>query len=62
VITRLVEVRAESAPMSLHFDDADPVAECHVRECRWHGHGDSINDALRAWSAHLSHEHREDWT
>ena len=73
--TRQVEVREGSAPMSLHFDDADPVAECHVvvknRElsarygepvqCRWHAHGDSVNDAVLAWTGHLAAQHRGDW-
>jgi hypothetical protein len=37
--------------MTLEFDDADPVATC---ECGWHGHGDSINDAVLAWTKHLT--------
>jgi hypothetical protein len=65
----LIGVRAGSAPMSLHFSDASPVAECHVRTgqpsgmtlCQWHGHGDSINDAVLAWTKHLTEQHREDW-
>ena len=47
--------------MGLHFSDADPVTRCHVGDCQWHGHGDSINDAARAWTAHLTAEHRNDW-
>jgi hypothetical protein len=59
--SELILVKEGSAPMSLHFDDADPVAECHVKECRWHGHGDSLNDAVTAWTAHLARDHRGDW-
>lgn len=59
--TALVPVKAGAATLSLHFDDADPVAECHVKECRWHGHGDSLKDAVTAWAEHLAREHREDW-
>ena len=59
--TATIEVRERSAPMSLHFDDADPVAECHVADCRWHGHGDSLRDATNAWVDHLAAQHREDW-
>jgi hypothetical protein len=59
--SEVIVVRERSAPMSLHFSDADPVAECHVRDCRWHGHGDSLNDAVTAWTAHLTAKHREDW-
>lgn len=47
--------------MGLSFSDADPVARCHVGDCKWHGHGDSINDAVRAWTAHLTAVHRSDW-
>ena len=60
-MTRAITVRERSAPMSLHFSDADPIAECHVADCRWHGHGDSVNDAVLAWTAHLAKVHREDW-
>lgn len=48
-------------PMGLRFDDADPVAVCLVGECAWHGHGDSINDAVTSWTAHLTADHRNDW-
>lgn len=61
IMTRRIEVRERSAPMSLHFDDADPVAECHVRDCQWHAHGDSLNDAVTAWTTHLTRVHRRDW-
>ena len=47
--------------MSLHFEDADPVATCLVGECRWHGHGDAMVDAANAWVAHIASEHRSDW-
>ena len=47
--------------MTLHFDDADPVATCMVKDCGWHAHGDSINDAVLAWTAHLTAKHRGDW-
>jgi hypothetical protein len=47
--------------MSLHFDDADPVATCRTGGCRWHTHGDAINDAVLAWTWHVAEEHREDW-
>jgi hypothetical protein len=57
----LVSVPASSAPMSLHFDDADPVAECHVKNCEWHVHGDSIMDAVTSWVGHLTDKHKEDW-
>ena len=56
-----IEVRKGSAPMSLHFDDSDPVAECHVKGCRWHAHGDSLRDATDAWVSHLATKHRGDW-
>lgn len=59
--TEQIEVRKGSAPMSLHFDDMDPTAECHIKACRWHGHGDSVNDAVLAWTAHLAAKHRGDW-
>lgn len=39
------------------FDDADPVIEC---ECGWHTHGDSADDAWRAWYAHQSEKHGDD--
>lgn len=48
-------------PMGLHFNDCDPVARCLVGTCQWHGHGDSINDAVTAWTAHLTTDHRNDW-
>lgn len=48
-------------PMGLYFADADPVAQCMVKSCQWHGHGDSINDAVLAWTAHLTADHRADW-
>jgi hypothetical protein len=47
--------------MSLGFSDADPVAYCHVRQCQWHGQGDSVNDAVLAWTAHLTSVHKADW-
>lgn len=47
--------------MSMHFSDADPVAVCLVLGCQMHFHGDSRNDAMLAWSAHVSKDHREDW-
>jgi predicted small metal-binding protein len=45
--------------MSLHFDDADPVATCLTGNCGWHTHGDSINDAVLAWAKHVTEKHRE---
>ena len=39
------------ATMTLYFDDADPVASCL---CGWHTHGDSLNDAVLGWTAHLT--------
>ena len=47
--------------MSMHFSDADPIVQCLIKDCPKHFHGDSMNDAIGAWSAHLSKEHREDW-
>jgi len=47
--------------MSIHFSDADPVAVCLVENCRQHFHGDSMNDAINAWSTHISKDHRADW-
>jgi hypothetical protein len=47
--------------MSMHFSDADPIAVCLVLGCQMHFHGDSRNDAMLAWSAHVSKDHREDW-
>lgn len=47
--------------LGLHFDDADPVAACYVGRCGWTGHGDSVNDAVKAWTAHLTATHRGDW-
>lgn len=47
--------------MSMHFNDADPVAVCLVIGCGQHFHGDSRNDAMTAWSEHVSKHHREDW-
>ena len=65
---RLVDVPADAALMSLHFDDADPIATCLIvpeatpgKQCGWHAHGDSLNDAVKAWTAHLTAEHRDDW-
>lgn len=48
-------------PMGLDFSDADPVAHCLVKDCRWHGHGDAMIDAVSAWTAHLAKDHRNDW-
>lgn len=48
-------------PMGLEFDDADPVARCLIGACQWHGHGDCLNDAVLAWTAHLAADHRDDW-
>ena len=56
-----ITVPARSAAMSLHFDDADPVAECHLAGCKWHAHGDSLNDAVLAWTKHLTATHSGDW-
>ena len=56
-----IAVPLGSAAMSLHFDDADPVAVCHVGTCRWHAHGDSVNDAALAWTRHLAAVHSRDW-
>jgi len=59
--TKQIEVRERSAPMSLHFEDTDPVAECHLEDCKWRGHGDSLNDAVQAWTGHLASKHSADW-
>lgn len=48
-------------PMGLTFSDADPISVCLIGTCGWHAHGDSINDALLAWSGHLTADHRLDW-
>jgi hypothetical protein len=48
-------------PMGLSFSDADPISHCLVGECRWHGHGDSMTDAVTAWTKHLAETHRHDW-
>jgi hypothetical protein len=48
-------------PMGLHFDDADPVARCLVGDCKWHGHGDGMIDAVDYWCRHLAADHRGDW-
>jgi hypothetical protein len=58
---RQIEVNEGAAAMSLYFDDADPVAECHVKDCRWHAHGDSVNDAALAWMTHLAARHSREW-
>ena len=50
-----------SIGMTLIFEDADPVATCHTGICRSHFHGDSVNDAVLAWTAHLAADHRSDW-
>ena len=57
------DVRATTGlmAMGLYFDDADPVARCLVKDCRWHGHGDSMDDAALAWAKHLASVHRLDW-
>ncbi len=47
--------------MSLHFNDADPVATCLVYNCYWHGHGDSMRDATDAWVEHVAEKHQNDW-
>lgn len=39
------------------FDDADPVITC---ECGWRAHGDSADDAWRAWYRHMGEKHKED--
>jgi len=49
------------ASMTLHFDDADPVATCTIPGCRWHGHGDAMRDATDAWVRHLAADHRKEW-
>lgn len=56
-----IQQTLDNIGMSMHFDDADPVAVCLVMGCRWHGHGDSRNDAMNAWSKHVDEKHREDW-
>ena len=68
MVTRWIEAPEGAALMALHFDDADPVARCLIAktagpsgQCGWHGHGDSINDAVKAWTGHLTAEHRDDW-
>lgn len=47
--------------MSLGFGDADPIATCRTKNCTKHFHGDSINDAVLAWTAHLAEDHLDDW-
>lgn len=47
--------------MTLHFEDVTPVATCTVIGCRRCFHGDSVNDAVLAWTAHISRDHRGDW-
>lgn len=47
--------------MSLHFDDVDPISTCLVGGCHWHAHGDSLNDAVLAWTRHVAQMHRQDW-
>ena len=47
--------------MQLRFSDADPVADCLVPGCGWHGHGDSMRDATDAWVGHVAADHRLDW-
>lgn len=66
--TRWIEAPADAALMSLHMDDADPVVTCLIPkqagpggQCGWHAHGDAVNDAVTAWTAHLTAEHRDDW-
>lgn len=59
--TETIEIPKGAAAMSLHFDDADPVAVCALTGCRWHAHGDSLNDAVTAWTKHLTEQHRNDW-
>ncbi len=59
--TQLIAVRERSAPMSLHLDDADPVAECHVGTCKWHARVDSLFVAVMAWARHLTEQHRHEW-
>ena len=44
--------------MSLGWSDADPVAECG---CGARFVGDSINDAVLAWTKHVTEKHRDDW-
>lgn len=61
ISVRQIEVREGSAPMTLHFEDVDPVAECHVKDCRWHAHGDSLQDAVTAWVRHLAAVHSQEW-
>ena len=65
---RMISTPLRAALMSLHFDDADPVSTCLVavpskagEQCGWHAHGDSLNDAVLAWTKHLTAVHREDW-
>lgn len=38
--------------MTLHFNDADPVATCGG--CGWHTHGDAVVDAVTAWARHVT--------
>jgi hypothetical protein len=64
---RMITVGEDAMPMALHFDDADPVAQCYVRirasgaRCGWHHHGDSMRDAAAAWISHLAASHKQDW-
>lgn len=59
--TETIEIPKGSAAVSVTFDDADPVAVCHVGTCRWHAHGDSVNDAVTAWTGHLTRDHAGEW-
>jgi hypothetical protein len=65
---RNISTPLHAALMSLHMDDVDPVTTCLVavqskggEQCGWHAHGDSLNDAVLAWTKHLAQVHRDDW-
>ncbi|WP_327066837.1 hypothetical protein [Kitasatospora sp. NBC_01302] len=44
--------------MELGWNDCDPVATCH---CDARCVGDSVNDAVLAWAAHLTAAHKGEW-
>lgn len=44
--------------MELGWNDCDPVAVCH---CGARLVGDSVNDAVLAWTKHLTSVHKGEW-
>jgi len=52
------QYRRDDIFMCIYFSDSDPTVEC---QCKWRHVGDSLNDAVLAWTKHVTEAHRDDW-